>query len=93
MIMKIDKIYIRAAMSENERNVRKHTFGHVRPVKIRIKLRIRAVWSESSPGTFWISKDAKFLHVDNEDSDQAAWMRRLIWVFFGPTLQKVRFLK
>ena len=30
------------------RNVRKRTFGHVRPAKIQISLRIRAVWSESS---------------------------------------------
>ena len=48
--------------------------------------------SESSLGTFWIAKDAKFLHADNEDSDQTAWMRRLIWVFVGRTCQQVRFL-
>ena len=29
-------------------NVRKHTFRHVRPAKILISLRIRAVWPESS---------------------------------------------
>ena len=29
-------------------------------------------------GAFWITKDAKFLHVNNEDSDQTARMRRLI---------------
>ena len=28
------------------------------PVKIQISLRIRAVWSESSLGIFWIAKDA-----------------------------------
>ena len=33
------------------RNVRKRTFEHVRPAKIQISLRIRAVWSESSLGT------------------------------------------
>ena len=27
---------------------------------------------------FWIVKDAKFFHADNEDSDQTAWMCRLI---------------
>ena len=26
-------------------------------------------------------QDAKFLHAENEDSDQIAWMCRLIWVF------------
>ena len=34
--------------------------------------------------------DAKFLHVDNEGSDQTAWMCRLIFV--GCTCQKVHFL-
>ena len=48
-------------------NVRKRTFGHVRQAKIQISLRFRAVWSESSLRAFWITKDAKFLHVDNED--------------------------
>ena len=36
----------------------KRTFGNVRPAKIQIRLRIRAVWSESSLGAFWIAKDA-----------------------------------
>ena len=40
---------------------------------------IRAVWSESSLGAFFlIAKDAMFLHADNEDSDHTARMRRLI---------------
>ena len=30
-------------------------------------------------GAFWIAKDAKFSHADNEDSDQTAWIRRLRW--------------
>ena len=41
---------------------------------------------------FWIAKDAKFLHADNEVSNQTARMRRLIRVFVGCTCQKVRFL-
>ena len=56
--------------------VRKCTVGHVRPVKIKISLRIRAGWSESSLGAIRITKDAKFLHVDNEYCDQrgcAGW--------------------
>ena len=36
-------------------------------------------------------KDAKFLHADNEDFDQTARMRRLIWVLVRGTFQKVRF--
>ena len=48
-------------------NVRKLTFGHVRPAKIQMSLHIRTVWSESSLGAFWMAKDAKFLHADNED--------------------------
>ena len=41
----------------------------MRPAKIQISLRIRAVWSESSPGTFLLAKDAKFIHANNENSD------------------------
>ena len=35
-------------------------------------MRIRAVRSESSLGAFWIAKDAKFHHVDNEDRRDCA---------------------
>ena len=34
--------------------------------------------SESSIDAFWIAKDAKYIHADNEDSDQTVRMRRLI---------------
>ena len=70
---------------ENKRscNVTKRTFDHVRPAKIQISLRIRAGWSESSLGAFWIAKGAQFLHADNEDSDQTARMHRLICAFDG----------
>ena len=71
-------------------NVRKSIFGPVRPAKIQISLRIRAVWSESSLGTLRIAKDAKFPHADNEDSDRTAQMRRLIWVFEKLKCQTVR---
>ena len=47
-------------------------FGHVRPAKTQISLRIRAVGSKSSLGAFWIASDAKFLHANNEDSVQTA---------------------
>ena len=49
------------------RNVRKRTFGHVRPVTIQIRLSVRAVWSVSSLDAYWIPKDSTFLHVNNED--------------------------
>ena len=71
---------------------KRNTSGSVRPVQIQISLRIRAVWSEPSLGAFWIAKDSKFRHADNEDSDQIARMRRLIWVFVGGACQKVRLL-
>ena len=50
-------------------NVRKRIFGHLRPEKIQIRLRIRAVWSESSLGAYWITNDAKLLRANNKDSD------------------------
>ena len=74
------------------RNVRKRTFGDVRPAKIQISLHIRAVWPESSLGAFWIAKDAKFLHGDIEGSDQIARMRKLIRVFIGCTCSDICFL-
>ena len=47
--------------SHLSRNVRKRVFGHVRPAKIQISLRICAVWSEVSLGTLSIAKDSKFI--------------------------------
>ena len=44
----------------------------MRPAKIQISLRIRAGWSESSLGIFWIAKVAKFLQADNEDWSDCA---------------------
>ena len=73
-------------------SVRNRTFGHARPAKILISLRIRAVSSEPSLGTLWLAKWAKFLRADNEDSDQTARMRRLIGVFIGRRCQRVHFL-
>ena len=67
--------YHNMAAKDMSHNVRKSMFGHVRPVQIQIRLRIRAVWSEASPGALWIAwiaKDATFLQVDNEDSTQTA---------------------
>ena len=58
----------------------KRAYAYVRPAKILISLRIRAVWSESSLDPFWKANDSKFLLAPNGHSDQTARMRRLIWV-------------
>ena len=80
------------------RYARKRTFGHAPPpppppATIQIRLRIRAVWSESSLAEFWITKNAQFLHANNEESDQTWRVRKLIWVFVGRTYPKICFLK
>ena len=67
-------------------------FGHSHPAKIQIRLRIRAIRSESSLGTFWIAKVAKIFHADIEDSDQTTRMRKLLWAVVRHTSLKVRFL-
>ena len=41
-----------------------------------------------SLGAFWVANDVKFLNTDNEDSDETAWIRRLICVFVGRTCQR-----
>ena len=69
------------------------TFRHVRPAKIQISLRIRAVWSESSLDAVWIAKDVKFLHVYTEDSGQTAWIGKLISVFLERKYQRWHFLR
>ena len=62
----------------------------MRQAKIKISLRIRSVWSESSLGAFWIAKFEKFLQANDEDSDQTVRMSRLNFV--GRTCQRVRVL-
>ena len=64
-------------------NVINLTFRHVWSATVQISQHICAVWSKSSLGTFWIAKDAKFLHVNNKVSNQTAWMWKLIRVFIG----------
>ena len=46
--------------------------GHVSLANIQIRLRIATVWSASSLRAFWIVKDAKLLHEDNEDGSDCA---------------------
>ena len=56
--MVLSKICInRDVVDYTNPNVRKRTIGHVRPAKIQISLRIRAVRSEYSLGAFWIADD------------------------------------
>ena len=51
----------------------------MRPAKIQTSLRVRVDWTESSLGAFRIAKDAKFLHVDNEGSDETESDLSLSW--------------
>ena len=51
------------------------------PAKIQVSLRICVVWPESSLGVLWIVKDGKFLHADNEDSNQTLRMHILEGMF------------
>ena len=48
--------------------MRKHAFGPMHPANIQICICVGQ--SESLLATFWIVKDAKFLHADIEDSDR-----------------------
>ena len=50
----------------------------MRPAKVQTSLSIHLVLSEFSLGIFWKVKDAKFLHVDNEESGETAQTRKLI---------------
>ena len=50
------------------RNGRKHTFWYVRPTKIQIRLRIRAVWSEPS-----LSISRKFASVYSKCTQWRFW--------------------
>ena len=64
----------------------KRTVGHVRPAKIQISLRIRAVWSEYSLVAFSIAQGENFLHAYDEDSDQTVRMRGVIRIFVVRTV-------
>ena len=58
----------------------------VRPSKTQISLGIRPVWSQSSLSTWRKLRSLATHWAHSEDSDQAGWMPRLIWVFAGRTL-------
>ena len=70
----------------------KPTKWHVRPAKTQISLGIRPVWSESSLSA-WSKLGFLAIHwAHSEDSDQAGWMPRLIWVYAGRTCRCVGFV-
>ena len=59
----------------------KPTKSSVRPVKTKISLGIRPIWSESSLST-WRKLGSLATHcVHSEDAEQTGQMPRLIWVF------------
>ena len=88
----LQKAFIEAKTLINEPPHDKTNKVIVRPVKTRISLGIRPVWSESSLCTQWVAKDHSFLHADSKDSDQTGRMPRLIWVFAGCTCHFVGFV-
>ena len=81
--------YCRLLWTSTSKNV---LSWHVRSAKIQIRLRICAVWSESSLSAFWIAKYAMILHTDVIVLFQIARMHRLEWALDGRTFQKMRFL-
>ena len=52
------------------------------PVKIQIRLRICAVWSESSLTAFWIALIVKFLYVEYEDSAKTVRVAEILSFLF-----------
>ena len=71
------------------RKERKCTFWHVHPTKTQIRLRIRAVWSESSLSAWRKIASLAIQNAPSDDSDQTVRMRRLIWIFAGQICKKV----
>ena len=77
--LKSNAIFIAFQQSLNEPPHDKTNKMAYAPTKTHINLGIRPVWSESSLCAQWVAKDPNFLHAENEDSDQTAWMPRLRW--------------
>ena len=57
---------------DQSHNARKLQSDMYALLRFRYSFGICAVKSEYSLDAFWLAKDAKFLHVDNKDSDQTA---------------------
>ena len=64
-------------------------FGHVRPTKIQINMRIHVVCPKSSMGVVWIGKDAKFLRTNNEDWSDCAGAHMSEGTFSQVTTQMI----
>ena len=64
-------------------NMRKHTFLHESPTNTQISVCIRTVWSQSSFPAWRNFSSLAIQIAPNEDSDQTARMRSLIWIFTG----------
>ena len=98
VVFKISYYYKRNEMS---RNVKQRTFRHVRPEKILISLRIRAVWSESSLCAFWIAENAIWsdctdaqddlnhtsVHISKSTFSDVAGRLTRVFFFFTTSLQ------
>ena len=50
------------------------------PSKTQIRLRIRAVWSESSMVALWVATGSTFLQAKNQRSDQIVRMCNLVLI-------------
>ena len=59
---------------------------HMRPVKTKISVGIRPVWSESSLSVRRKLGSLATQWAHSEDSDQTARMSRLVWIFAGRTV-------
>ena len=70
----------------------KSTIGFVRPAKSQIRLRIRAVWSESSLIACAFNSFQAIQREIKENLCYTRWMYRLIWVFAGHTDLTVDFV-
>ena len=71
----------------------KRNCWHVRPTKTQIRLRISAVWSESTLTAWRNFASLARQNAPIEDSDQTARMRRLIWIFAWRTCPNVGFMR
>ena len=74
-------------------NVRKRTFGRMRPMNTQICLRIRTVWLDTSFSAWRNASSVAIQRAPSRDADQTARMRGLICILAGHTYPKLHFLK
>ena len=77
-------IYVMVRYTSVSRRTIKSTIRLVRPAKTQIRLRIRAVWSESSMIASLLQPLGNPTR-DKRELCHTRWMYRLIWVFVGHT--------